>query len=291
LWASSTRQHTPENPEGFLQYAIQAKNGTYITAVSGGGRSSDVLHTDAAQPSTWEQFGLIPQVPSLSLYQTGYNMIHASPWYYAIAAYAGNYLTALGGGGHTDPSMHSDATKIGAWELFRLIKCGELMSGYQYAIRPVEGFTLFAWDGGGKKMRNGLSLGVVIEDTSFSKQGIFTTKLRLIEQADGSYAIQTPSGNYVTAVAGGGLPAFSNETDSASDLFHTDAVQVQSWEKFRIIDQGDGTYAIRTLSGKYIGVKIPPGSSGAELSTDAEGIEKAAKFRLSPWFDENLVLQ
>lgn len=23
LWASSTRQHTPENPEGFLQYAIQ----------------------------------------------------------------------------------------------------------------------------------------------------------------------------------------------------------------------------------------------------------------------------
>ena len=62
LWASSTRQHTPENPEGFLQYAIQTEDGTYITAVGGGGRSSDVLHTDATQPSTWEQFGLIPQV-------------------------------------------------------------------------------------------------------------------------------------------------------------------------------------------------------------------------------------
>ena len=158
LWASSTRQHTHENPEGFLQYAIQTKNGTYITAVSGGGRSSDVLHTDATLPSTWEQFGLIPQVLPLSIYPSYYDMRHSSPWYYAIATNTGNYLTALGGGGHTDPSMHSDATKIGAWELFRLIKCGELMSGYQYAIRSVENFTMAALDGGGHFTR-GLSLG------------------------------------------------------------------------------------------------------------------------------------
>ena len=205
LWASSTRQHTPENPEGFLQYAIQTENGTYITAVSGGGRSSDVLHTDATLPSTWEQFGLIPQMLPLSIYPSYYDMRHSSPWYYAIATNTGNYLTALGGGGHTDPSMHSDATKVGAWELFRLIKCGELMSGYQYAIRSVEDFTMAALDGGGH-FTKGLVLGTIS-----SMEAVSMAKLRLIEQTDGSYAIQTPSGNYVTAVAGGGIPPIDKE--------------------------------------------------------------------------------
>jgi hypothetical protein len=279
LWASSTRQHTPENPEGFLQYAIQTENGTYITAVSGGGRSSDVLHTDAAQPSKWEQFGLIPQVSQPSIYPSYYDMRHSSPWYYAIATNTGNYLTALGGGGHTDPSMHSDATKIGAWELFRLIKCGELMSGYQYAIRRIEGLTMGA-EGGGGKFTHGLVLGY-----SMSVEADSVEKFRLIEQTDGSYAIQTPSGNYVTAVAGGGIPALDKELGSAADVFHTNAVQVQSWEKFRILDQGDGTYVIRTNSGWYIGT-----DDSANLRTDIEGVENATKFRISPLFDENRVL-
>ena len=137
------------------QYAIQTKNGNYITAVGGGGRSADVLHTDAVQARAWERFGLIPQSPPLSLrsvYPSNYDTTRDSPWYYAIPASTGNYLTALEGGGHSaDSSMNSDATQIASWELFRLIKCGQLMSGYQYAIRPVNGYdTITATNGGGR---------------------------------------------------------------------------------------------------------------------------------------------
>ena len=143
-------------------------------------------------------------------------MRRASPWYYAIATNTGNYLTALGGGGHTDPSMHSDATKIGAWELFRLIKCGELMSGYQYAIRRIEGLTMGARAEAGQNSQMA-SVSAIVIGMSFSRQDDSSTKFRLIEQTDGSYAIQTPSGNFVTAVAGGGIPAIAKEHGSAAD--------------------------------------------------------------------------
>src|SRR5271165_3469901 len=56
-------------------------------------------------------------------------------------------------------------------------------------------------------------------------QSIFT----LIRFDDGSYALQTPSGNYVTAVGGGGI--------ANGDNLRTDATQIQAWEKFRIVDQ------------------------------------------------------
>ena len=282
LWVYPIRVHTHENPEGFTQYAIQTNNGNYITAVDGGGRSADVLHTDAVQARAWEIFGLIPQSPPFSLYPANYDLRRDSPWYYAIPASTGNYLTALGGGGHSaDSSINSDATQIASWELFRLIKCGQLMSGYQYAIRPVEGYTVAAWNGGGE-LRAGLGL-AAFNDIDRRPW----TKLVLIEQDDGSYAMQTVSGNYVTAVRGGGIPPLDSETGTQSDVFHTDSVHVQSWEKFRILDQGDGTYAIQTVTGNYIGTTIGtiPGSS--LLRTDITAIEEAGKFRLSPLLSEN----
>ncbi|MFZ0317741.1 MAG: hypothetical protein WAL56_01340 [Candidatus Sulfotelmatobacter sp.] len=279
LWAYSGRDTTPENPEGFTQYAVQTQSGNYITAMEGGGRTDDVLHTDATQALAWEKFGLIPQSPSFSLYPPNYQLTHDSPWYYAIPTKTGNYLTALGGGGDTDPSVHSDATKIASWELFRLIKCGELMSGYQYAIRPIEGFTLTANNGGGLT-RNGLFLST-LDDIDRRPW----TKLTLLEQDDGSYAMQTVSGNYVTAVGGGGIPPF-DENGTESDVFHTDAVRIQAWEKFRILDQGDGTYVIQTtVSREFIGAIDDTGE--LYLRTDIQTIEGAARFRLSPLLSEN----
>lgn len=284
LWVYPTRVHTHENPEGFIQYAIQTKNGNYITVVGGGGRSADVLHTDAVQARAWERFGLIHQSPEWSLrsiYPSNYDTRRDSPWYYAIPASTGNYLTALGGGGHNaDSSINSDATQIASWELFRLIKCGQLMSGYQYAIRPVEGiYTMMAADGGG---RIRYALGFALINLDRPAEARKWAKLALIEQDDGSYAMQTVNGNYVTAVGGGGIPPLDPVTTGPSDVFHTDAVHVQSWEKFEILDQGDGTYAIQTFAGNYIGQ-----TENWLMRTDITAIEDAGKYRLSPLLSEN----
>jgi hypothetical protein len=42
---------------------------------------------------------------------------------FAIQTISGHYLTAVGGGGRTTDTIHSDATAINAWEKFQLI-CG-----------------------------------------------------------------------------------------------------------------------------------------------------------------------
>jgi hypothetical protein len=284
LWVDpTTRMNTPENPEGFLPHAIQTATGNYLTAVGGGGRTTDVLHTDATQALGWETFGLIPQIPPFSIYPENYNLTQDSPWYYAIATDKGNYLTALGGGGHTeDPTMHSDATQIKSWKLFRLICSGELMSGYQYAFRPVDGYTLAAVDGGGH-VKVGLFL-AAFSDAARKPWAKFT----LLRQADGSYALQTLTGNYVTAVGGGGIgPYLSGGGGQEADVFHTDAVHIQSWEKFRIIDQGDFTYVIQTVFGWYVGLVTPAGGGQPLLRTDVTAVAGAAKFRLTPFLSEN----
>jgi hypothetical protein len=277
LWVDlHTLIHTTENPDGFVTYAIQTETGNYLTAVDGGGLTTDVLHTDAKQPLAWEKFGLIPQTPPFSIYPENYTLTKDSPWYYAIATEQGNYLTALGGGGHaTEPSMHSDATQVKSWELFRLICAGPLLSGYQYTLRPVDGFTLAALDGGGH-FRSGLLLAAF--DNVLRKSW---AKFTVLHQADGSYALQTLTGNYVTAVVGGGIgPDSAASPGGEGDVFHTDALQIGSWEKFNILDQGDFTYVVRTVSGLYVGIKKDPNLW--LLRTDITDIADAARFRLTP---------
>ena len=64
-----------------------------------------------------------------------------------------------------------------------------------------------------------------------------------------------------------------------STVFHTDATQVKGWEKFRVIDQGNCTYAIQTASGFYVG--IYKDSSYTLLTTRRDGASTAnEKFQL-----------
>ena len=37
-------------------FAIQTVNGHFLTAVGGGGRTTDVIHSDATQVQAWELF-------------------------------------------------------------------------------------------------------------------------------------------------------------------------------------------------------------------------------------------
>src|SRR2546423_15450220 len=85
---------------------IQTVNGNYLTAVGGGGRTTDVIHTDATRIGSWEKFTLIDS-------GDGSSNIH-----YGLLTTNGHYLTAVGGGGRITDVVHSDAAWRVGWEKF-----------------------------------------------------------------------------------------------------------------------------------------------------------------------------
>jgi hypothetical protein len=61
----------------------------------------------------------------------------------------------------------------------------------------------------------------------------------------------------------------------------TDRTQVQAWEQFRFVDQGNCTYVIQTVSGYYLGkTNAAPGTAVGVFSTNISDIKNATKFRL-----------
>jgi hypothetical protein len=247
---------------------IQTPQGYYVSAVGGGGlggdfSASEVLQTERTALADDVLFVLFG--PGIGGYST-------------IRTFNEHFLTALGGGGKTTGAFHTDATVANTWEDFWVLKSGDLGSGYRYAIRPagtggpgeVVNF-LTAIGGGGRGANQYPAI------THFS--GLFSeSQFTLIQLADGSYALQTPSGNYVTAVSGGGL--------AHGDNLHTDATQIQAWEKFKIVDVGDATYTIQTVSGFYLAVNTAVLQTTGGISTRisfpdaAPQIGYTAKFEL-----------
>jgi len=114
--------------------AFQTYNGHYVTAVGGGGRTTDVIHTDAVRIGAWEKFTLIDSGDG------------SSPIHYGFLTSNGHYLTAVGGGGRITDVIHSDATWLLAWEKLTLISLG----GDVYAIQTIDGHYLTAVGGGGR---------------------------------------------------------------------------------------------------------------------------------------------
>jgi hypothetical protein len=226
--------------------SIQTPQGYYVSAVGEGGRNfppGEVLQTERTSPADDALFVL--GGPGAA---GGTN----------IETFNGHFLTALGGGGKTTDAFHTDATGVSTWETFWVLKSGDLGSGYRYAIRPtgtggpgeVVNF-LTAVGGGG---RPGFQDG---EPPVTHYSGLFAdSQFTLVALGGGSYALQTRSGNYVTAVGGGG---FANGVN-----LHTDATQIQAWEKFKIVDQGNAIYTIQTVSGFYLAVntKVLQASGG-----------------------------
>jgi hypothetical protein len=150
--SASTLQ--PGAVNGPITCSIQTTNGHYLTAVGGGGRTTDVIHTDAVRVGSWELFTLIDSGDGGSFINYGFRTRN------------GNFLTVVGGGGRITDVIHSDATWLLGWE----------------KITPI-------------------SLG------------------------NGVYALRTLNGNYLTAVGGGGR---------TTDTIHSDATRVGSWEQFRL---------------------------------------------------------
>ena len=110
---------------------IQTSTGNFLTAVGGGGRTTDVIHSDATRALGWEQFTLVDVGDGAHV---------------GIKTLTGNFLTAVGGGGRSTDVIHSNATQLQAWEEFALVGLG---SG-QFAIETVNGHFLTAVGGGGR---------------------------------------------------------------------------------------------------------------------------------------------
>lgn len=183
-----------------------------------------------------------------------------------IRTFNGHFVTALGGGGLATRAFHTDATQESSWEWFFLLKCGDLGSGYQYAIRP-------AGTGGPDHFPKFLDTYLVPGTVTVNSS--ITASFRLIRQNDGSYALQTPDFfHYVTAVDGGGLAHGSN--------LQTDRTQVQAWEQFKIVEYESGIYTIQTVSGFYVAVGPDSSTISTRISDPdaAPGIGYNAKFEL-----------
>ena len=259
-------------PPSAYDKTIQTASGNFLTAVNGGGMTANVLHTDATQPKDWERFRLV--------YVGGF-----PPPYYGIGTIKGNFLTAVGAGGKYQDAVHSDARQVQAWEQFRIMKCGDPGSGYDYGVLAADGEFLAASTYEGKA-----TFGL------HSHPSEAEMKFKLIRQNDGTYALQTVNGRYVTALGGGGqVEKYDRKywtpdcgglfggpcVGGSAPIFHTDATQVQAWEKFRLVDQGNCTYAIQTSSGFFAGI-FKDSSGVTLLTTRRDGAPTAnEKFQLA----------
>ena len=106
-WNISKRDApAPMEPLGG-QFAIRTDlKGNYLTAVLGGGKTTDGIHTDAINPLAWEEFSF---------------WVDSAKKHYAFQTVTGNFITAVDGGRGTTDTIHSDATAISTWEMFELL--------------------------------------------------------------------------------------------------------------------------------------------------------------------------
>jgi hypothetical protein len=258
------------DPAPLYDKNFQTATGNYVTAVNTGGMTSDALHTDATQARSWEQFRMV------DLSEAGF-----APTWYGLTTIGGKSVTAVGGGGQYQDAIHTDGTQIGTWEEFRPVKCGDLGSGYDYYIIAADGRALTAANGGGA-----VSDALVSGKWFGEPDNLEWSRFTLSRQPDGSYALRTSNGaNYLTALGGGGQvqeyihchPGFPGACiDGLSDIFHADATQVQGWEKFRIVDQGNCKYTVQTVSGFYFGLYQT--SNGMMFTTRRSIISDNEKF-------------
>ena len=233
--------------------SFQTATGNYITAVNAGGMTSNALHTDATQIGNWERFRMT-------------DVSTASLPAFSIQTYNGHNLTAVAAGGQYQDAIHTDGYQVGSWEEYQPVKCGDLASGYTYYILDANGESLEAYNGGG------------LTYEAFGGPGYYDpaawARFKLVRQSDGRYALQTSTGNYLTALQAGGLDQSYYETGCGlfspcighfTDIFHTDATQVGGWEKFTITEVGSCKYSVQTTSGYYFGVSTD--SAGHKLHT------------------------
>jgi hypothetical protein len=156
-----------------------------------------------------------------------------------IRTRSGSFVSAVNGGGMTSNAFLTDITVAQDWEAFSIVKSGDLGSGYRYYIKP---------------------FGKQILLPMFQAQGAIFTLIQAQLPSSGGYVLQISNGfNYLTAVGGGGLVG--------GDNLHTDAWKPLAWEVFNIVDQGDATYFVQTISGFYLAYEEGSGIISTDIGT------------------------
>jgi hypothetical protein len=224
---------------------IQTTGGNYLSASGnvkpGNGDPRMALQAYATSPSIGTTHFRFHQ--SILPPHGHINISRKWPGYFAIQTSTYYWLTAVAGGGQADAAFHTDALKPLNWERYWVLKCGDLGSGYKYAIRPA------GTGSPGQPAQSWLLAHVGPQWNMHAYFGFYATHFKFVRQDDGSYALAIEGGgktNYITADGGGGL--------ASGDNLHTDATQVQAWERFKIVDRGDCTYTIQTAKDWFLAV-------------------------------------
>lgn len=145
----------------------------------------------------------------------------------AIRTASGNYISVVANGGFSGPDndtsiIHTDAQQVGTWEKFTLVPIDA--SNQSFALKTSNGYYVSAASGGGWGGPKNAEHPIHTDATTVTAW----ESLVLIQQADGTYAIATTSGYYITATNGGGLGGPNDQ----SSIIHTNATQIGAWETF-----------------------------------------------------------
>jgi|ERR1700758_3366429 len=239
-------------------FGFQTINGEFISANDGGGLTTHTIFTTAQSvgPLGWELFTLVPQL---------------APFDFAIQTVRGFFLTAVGGGGHNSgDTIHTDALTADSWERFVLFRRGDLGTGSTYGIVSAgvghttwnEGPFLTAVNGGGEPGPDG------VIDPNYPPIPFWISWTPL-NQYDGTYALQTSSGNVLTANLGG-VPGAGFRTDRGIG-------QIGDFEKFTLVDDGFFTVLIKTHVGTFISDVVD--NMGRQRTMTVDDATQATRWR------------
>ncbi len=266
----------PARPPGGLQpldghfaFSTTLKD-TFITATGGGGHTTDVIHTDATVPRSWEFFRLWTAEGSE---------------FYALQTIDGHFVTAVDAGGRTTDTIHTDATSVASWELFNLVRLyGPIEEGgifVGFGLKTTRGFFLTAVGGGGHNSGDTIHTDATVPDTYLNRSWELFTPWRGSQFGTGStYGILIWGGNgpdqadlrgWMVAWGGGGDPdpyalQLAEEGEYPNEI---------AWTLLR---QSDGTYALQTFNGTVLSAVGGPGVGGFRSDTPVDSIGDSEKF-------------
>jgi hypothetical protein len=263
------------------QFSIATTDGHFVTAVAGGGKTTDVLHTDAVTPKAWEEFALwfVPL--------TGEYGIQTLNGEFLFATNGGDLSSLFPFGDQEVDTIQSTAENIIDYERFKISNLPSKLSGsyatYLYGIQTVRGFYLSVAGG------NGTDPPVLYTNGTASTASNPGQQFMLLKSGDagsgytyglmvaggGSEGWGVPTGSWLIATLGGGQSG-----DQVPAVTIGDEVPGNEYElSWTLIRQSDGSYAFQTASSDYLTAN---GGGALGFSTDGTQVGNWQKFTLTP---------